>query len=155
MRKVRVGVIGVGYFGEDYTTVVLNFPLYFVEEPTSIEILRKIVEELGETEKQEPEPEEPIPLPEEFALYQNYPNPFNYSTVIVYDVPEECHVRLTIYNILGQSVKVLVDEVQPQSRQIIPWDGTGDRRETLASGIYFYRLSATGFSQVRGMLLVK
>ncbi|MFQ5870017.1 MAG: T9SS type A sorting domain-containing protein, partial [Candidatus Zixiibacteriota bacterium] len=147
--------IGVGYFGEDYKTVVLNFPLYFVEEPTSIEILRKIIEEMGETQKREPEPEEPVPLPEEFALYHNYPNPFNYGTMIAYDVPEECQVQLTIYNILGQSVIALVDEVQPQSRQVIPWDGTDDEGEAVASGVYFYRLTATGFSEVKRMLLVK
>jgi hypothetical protein len=147
--------VGVGYFGEDYKAVVLNFPVYFVQEPASIELLDKIVEEMGESKKTEPEPEEPVPLPTEFALYQSYPNPFNYATVIAYDLCEECHVELTVYNILGQSVKVLVDEVQPRSRQLVPWDGTDDRGKAVASGIYFYRLKTTGFSEVKRMLLVK
>ncbi len=97
------------------------------------------------------------PTPKVFALEQNYPNPFNPSTVIRYQIPVTSRVQLKIYNLLGQEVRTLVDEVQESGYRAIEWNSAG-----LASGVYFYRLSATGiagprksFSQVKKMLSIK
>jgi predicted extracellular nuclease len=89
-------------------------------------------------------------LPVQYALAQNYPNPFNPSTVIVYDLPSAGFVALKIYNILGQEVETLVNEIQTPGRYTVRFSGT-----TLPSGVYFYRLQSGAFSQVKKMLLVK
>jgi hypothetical protein len=94
-------------------------------------------------------------LPKEFSLSQNYPNPFNPHTVIEYSLPGDCEVRITIYNILGQRVRTLVEEHQEAGYRRIEWDGRSDGAKELASGIYFYRIEAEGFTQTRKMLLLK
>ncbi len=89
-------------------------------------------------------------LPHEIALDQNYPNPFNPATLIQYQLPQAARVTLTVYNLLGQEVRTLVDEVQKPGSYRARFDGTA-----LASGLYFYRLRAGDFMQVKKMLLVK
>ncbi len=89
-------------------------------------------------------------IPVNFKLYQNYPNPFNPSTFIEFDIPERTRVKLAIYNVLGQEVKVLIDGELEPGRHKIKFDSNG-----LPSGIYFYRLSSNGFSQIRKMVLIK
>jgi hypothetical protein len=89
-------------------------------------------------------------VPEEFALEQNYPNPFNPVTTVRYQVPQEARVTLTVYDLLGRVVAVLVDEVQKPGYRAAEWNAAG-----VASGVYFYRLDAGSFSQVRRMMLVK
>jgi hypothetical protein len=89
-------------------------------------------------------------LPSEFALYQNYPNPFNPNTTIKYDLPTDGHVLLAIYNMLGQEVERLVDTEKKAGRYEPVFSGS-----TFASGVYFYRLEAPGFTQTRKMLLLK
>jgi parallel beta-helix repeat protein len=93
--------------------------------------------------------------PSNFILSQNYPNPFNPTTYIQYNMPVECHVTLTIHNILGQTVAVLVDEYQPAGYKRVSWNGTADSGENLPSGIYFYRLTAGSFSQVGKMMMLR
>ena len=85
-----------------------------------------------------------------YALSQNYPNPFNPVTEITFELPEQADVRLTVYNILGQVVEVLVDANLPSGRQPVKWDGG-----STASGIYFYRLEANDFSSTKRMVLMK
>jgi len=94
-------------------------------------------------------------LPKQFTLSQNYPNPFNPSTAIEYSLPVRCHVELTIYNVLGQKVRTLVDEIQRACCQTVAWDGKNDHGKELASGIYLYRIKAGEFTQSRKMLLLK
>ncbi len=95
-------------------------------------------------------------IPREFALRQNYPNPFNPSTTIVYDVPKNAHVKITIYDILGRLVTTLVDGVQSASRYSIQWNANG-----LGTGTYFYRMEAQSqdgsgsFNSVKKLLLMK
>jgi PKD repeat protein len=93
--------------------------------------------------------------PGEFVLSQNFPNPFNPTTYIQYNLPSDCHVLLTIHNILGQTVMTLVDQHQSGGLQRVTWDGTSESGETLPSGIYFYRLTANGLSQVKKMMLIR
>jgi hypothetical protein len=95
--------------------------------------------------------------PTAYVLYQNYPNPFNPVTTLNYDLPLDSRVTLTVYNTLGQVVRVLVDQVESAGNRAVSWDAS-----SVASGIYFYRLDATAvsnpaqhFSQVRKMALIK
>jgi photosystem II stability/assembly factor-like uncharacterized protein len=95
-------------------------------------------------------PEEIGGLPGTFALSQNYPNPFNPSTRIQFAVARPGLVTLKVFNVLGQEVATLVDrEMEPGSHEI-DWRPTG-----LASGVYLYRLQASGFSEARKLLLLR
>ncbi|HVP36362.1 MAG TPA: T9SS type A sorting domain-containing protein, partial [Terriglobales bacterium] len=86
---------------------------------------------------------------------QNYPNPFNPFTTIEYYLPKPAHVSLCIYNILGQKVKTLLDEYQSPGIRRTIWDGKDERGNSVTSGIYFYKLAAPEFSEVKKMLLIK
>ncbi|HXX63913.1 MAG TPA: T9SS type A sorting domain-containing protein, partial [Bacteroidota bacterium] len=92
----------------------------------------------------------PKVLPTEFALQQNYPNPFNPTTIIEFDLPKDAHVSLEVYNIIGQRVMTLVDEIRTAGVQQVPFNGS-----TLASGIYFYRLVVENKTFMKKMTLVK
>ena len=85
----------------------------------------------------------------------NYPNPFNPQTEIAYSLPEDCYVKLTIYNIQGQKVKQLLDEYQSAGTKEVVWDGCDENGEKVASGIYFYRIEAGPNSATKRMVLLK
>jgi hypothetical protein len=89
-------------------------------------------------------------LPNGFALYQNYPNPFNPNTTVEYDLPNDTHVLLAVYNMLGQEVERLVDTEKKAGRYEVVVSGS-----TFASGVYFYKLETPGFTQARKMLLIR
>ena len=95
------------------------------------------------------------PVPQKFELYQNYPNPFNPSTEIKFDIPAASAVYLSIYNILGREVRVLVDNYLSAGTFTIIWDGRDDTGTPVSSGLYFYRFSADNFSERRKMILLK
>jgi hypothetical protein len=101
------------------------------------------------------EEEENETLPLTFSLSQNYPNPFNPQTVIEYALPHESHVNILVYNILGQKVKVLKDEVEEAGHKIVTWDGKDETGSEVASGIYFYRIQVGDFVKCKKMLLLK
>jgi hypothetical protein len=86
----------------------------------------------------------------EYTLDQNYPNPFNPTTQISYGLPTDGHVRLEIYNLLGQKVATLVDEYQRAGLKTLDWNAAD-----LASGVYFFRLTADDFTATRKMLLMR
>lgn len=94
-------------------------------------------------------------LPEDYALYQNYPNPFNPETTIRFALPAAGHVRLDILNILGQKVTTLLDREMPAGVSNVVWDGTSGSGHTVATGIYFYRLTSGTFTQSKKMILLK
>ncbi|MFQ5498101.1 MAG: choice-of-anchor B family protein [Candidatus Zixiibacteriota bacterium] len=94
-------------------------------------------------------------LPFTFALAQNYPNPFNPSTQIDYSLALRSHVRIQVYNGLGQLVRTIVDVEQPAGRYSAEFDGTDAVGDAVASGVYFYRITAGEFVQTRKMLLIK
>jgi predicted extracellular nuclease len=89
-------------------------------------------------------------IPGAFELSQNYPNPFNPSTTIRYAIPATGMTSLKIYNILGQEVATLVNEVLPAGVYTVRFDAS-----SLASGLYFFRIQSGSFSQVKKMVLVK
>jgi len=88
--------------------------------------------------------------PEFFQLQQNYPNPFNPSTKIIYSVPQRSFVSLKVYDVLGNEVAELVDELKPGGEYEVEFDGSG-----LTSGIYLYSLQADEFVQIKKMILLK
>ncbi len=88
-------------------------------------------------------------LPEQFSLSQNYPNPFNAGTTIQYGLPAETRVRLIVYNLLGQEVKTLVDEIQEAGFKRAQWFGKDNANRDVASGIYFVRLTSGATKFVR------
>jgi hypothetical protein len=89
-------------------------------------------------------------IPENFVLYQNYPNPFNSTTVIRFDIPEKTDVRITIFDIEGQEVEVLVRHLLNAGSYNVKWDGTN-----FASGIYFYVLKYEDKALAKKLVLVK
>jgi hypothetical protein len=89
-------------------------------------------------------------LSQTFELHQNYPNPFNPTTTISYELPTAQNVALTVYDILGRAVAVLVNKKQTAGNYSIHFDG-----QNLASGIYFYRLKTPSFTAVRKMILMR
>ncbi len=93
--------------------------------------------------------------PTEFRLEQNVPNPFNPTTTISYSLPERSHVRLEVYNILGQRVRTLVDDALPPGSHSVVFDGTDGNGRTLASGVYLYVIKTDRVTQSRKMLLMK
>jgi tetratricopeptide (TPR) repeat protein len=89
-------------------------------------------------------------LPKEFALFQNYPNPFNPTTVIKYELPFDVHVSLKLYDMLGREVSTLVEAEQKAGYHQAVLDGSG-----LATGVYFYRLTAGSFTATKKILMIK
>jgi hypothetical protein len=94
-------------------------------------------------------------LPRVVSLDTNYPNPFNPQTMIRFAVPSSQPVKLAIYDVRGQRVRTLVDDVVAAGRHEVVWQGRDDGGRQVASGTYFYRLQTDGGQQVRKMLLVK
>ncbi|MBD3256983.1 DUF4397 domain-containing protein [candidate division GN15 bacterium] len=89
-------------------------------------------------------------LPNEFRLDQNYPNPFNPTTTITFALPAASQVTLSVYNVLGQEVSTLLNTSLPAGEHQVEFDAS-----SVASGVYFYRISAENYSDTRKMMLVK
>ena len=115
---------------------------FFVEPVTSVE---------------NPETEESS-FPGDFVLQQNYPNPFNPATTIDITVPASAsnvRVQLEIFNLAGQRVRLLLDEVKVPGKYSVSWNGISDKGETVASGIYLYQITAGSFFQMRKMIFMR
>ena len=95
--------------------------------------------------------------PEKYELTQNYPNPFNPETHIDYALPhaQEQLTRLVVYNTLGEQIRTLVDKKQSAGNYKVVWDGKDDTGNTVASGVYFYKITSGSFSQMKKMMLIK
>lgn len=89
-------------------------------------------------------------IPAEFVLSQNYPNPFNPSTSINYQLAADSHVQLNVFDILGNEIATLVNESQSAGSYVVRFNASD-----LSSGVYFYKIKANNFTQIRKMLLVK
>jgi hypothetical protein len=100
---------------------------------------------------------DPEPLaPSRYALYQNAPNPFNPTTEIRYDVPSSGgHVQLRVYDVHGRLVRTLVDSIVEGGSKSVTWDSRDDRGSLVATGVYFYRFDAPGFSETRKLTVMK
>ena len=167
LRSLQVGILDLS--GEHYisagTGALVNLRIKG-SDLSSLEITKAIcasrdareipVQIVSEMKKSEEDiTAEKSAIPQEFSLSQNYPNPFNPETEIKYALSQDCDVKLIIYNILGEKVKLLVDEHQTAGHKTIHWNGRDEKGKEIASGIYFYKILAGDFSQSRKMVLVK
>ncbi len=99
-------------------------------------------------------------FPYTFSLDQNYPNPFNPSTQIKFSLPVNANVKITVYNLLGQTVRELINNDMNTGFHSVQWNSDDASGKKVSSGIYFYELNANGvdgakFNQVRKMILIK
>lgn len=91
-----------------------------------------------------------IKTPLKYSLAQNYPNPFNPVTRIEYTIPNEGYVSLSVYNMLGEKVMQLVDEIKSPGAYIVDWDATG-----FSSGVYFYNIKCGNYSESKKLTLLR
>lgn len=97
----------------------------------------------------------PGTAPDRFRLLQNYPNPFNPTTNIGFRISDFGLVKLTIYDLLGREVKILVNESLAPGSYRVEWDGRDEAGQPVSSGVYFYRLQAKNFGQMRKLILLR
>jgi parallel beta-helix repeat protein len=94
-------------------------------------------------------------VPERYALAQNYPNPFNPATTIHYALAKAGHVEVVVYNMLGEVIATLVNSEQNAGYYDVTWNGQNDKHQTVASGIYLYRMRSGDFVDVQKMVFMK
>jgi hypothetical protein len=141
--------VGVEYIGNDYKSVILNIPLYYMYEDQARELINYVLQsKLNELTDVEESVEEVIPS--NFVLYQNYPNPFNPSTTIKFALPVKTNVSLNVYNTLGEKVvEIFNGELEKGYHEIM------FNASELSSGIYFYQIKTDGFVMSNKMILLK
>ncbi len=132
---------------QSYTVVIADKPVSVAFDPSD-----KILKQVNDiTQLPQGFPE----IPSSYALFQNYPNPFNPGTTIQYELPKQSSVILKIYDIFGQEVATLVNEVQREGRYSVQWDGRNKSGVQVSSGVYFYQLKTENFVQTKRMALIK
>ncbi len=94
-------------------------------------------------------------VPNKYLLVNNYPNPFNSQTVISYQLAENTHVKLVIYNLLGRKITILVNQKQDAGLHRSQWNGKDDLGNIAPSGVYFYKMETDHFCQIQKMLFLK
>ena len=94
-------------------------------------------------------------IPADYALHQNYPNPFNPVTTLRYDLPENGLVKITVYDMLGNVINELVNEVQNSGYKSIQWNATNNQGQPVSAGVYLYTIEAGDFRQTKKMILLK
>ncbi len=99
--------------------------------------------------------DESAALPFGFDLHQNFPNPFNPSTAIEYGLPSRSTVTIEVFNVAGQRVQTLVNEVKAAGTYQVEWDGMDETGRTVSTGVYLYRFRAGDYEATKKMLLVK
>jgi len=94
-------------------------------------------------------------VPTATALMQNFPNPFNPSTTLTFDMAQAGHVTIQIYSVSGRLIRTLVDERRDAGRHRVEWNGMDTNGSSVPSGIYFYRMKASGYEATKKMILVR
>ena len=94
-------------------------------------------------------------IPNDFSLQQNFPNPFNPSTEIRFDLPEEGHIELLVYNMAGQKVRTIESGNMKPGYHSMIWNGTNDKGTRVSTGMYFYSIQTNNFQAVKKMLFLK
>ncbi len=155
--------VALKYLGQDFKCIVLDFPLYFLNEPEAQQLLRQALLDLGESATAVATP--PASLPERFALEQSYPNPVRIVDFannvqperaharIRYHLPRAAHVTIRVYNLLGQTVRTLVYGMMPAGTQLVFWNGKNDAGKIAVAGVYFYEMRAEDFRQVKKLVM--
>jgi hypothetical protein len=91
----------------------------------------------------------------EFKMCQNYPNPVRQFTTIGYQLPERARVELSVYNILGEKIKILADKLQEAGAHDVSWNSTDEKGQKVSSGVYIYRLQTGDFMETKKMVVIK
>ena len=91
----------------------------------------------------------------DIKLYNNYPNPFNPTTTIKYEVLNSAHIKIEIYDMLGNRVKKLSDNFQLPGEKILQWDSTNDQGQSVSAGIYLCAIDSKDFKKTKKMILIK
>jgi hypothetical protein len=94
-------------------------------------------------------------IPEVFTLHQNYPNPFNPVTTLRYDLPDQVHVTLTVYDMLGKDIIRLVQTTQEAGFKSVQWNATDNMGRPVSAGVYIYQIEAGEFVHTKKMVLLK
>jgi len=144
------------HLGGTYKYIFFDIPLSFMQREAAVAALRQAVMDMGIASDVADGSGQSI-LPTRFALSQNYPNPFNPRTIIEFYNPQArpAKVTLEVFNILGQRVRLLFDGSAMPGLNRLEWDGRDDLGQTVASGIYFYRLESSTETLTRKMVLLK
>ena len=98
---------------------------------------------------------EEISMPYRYTLRQNYPNPFNPVTTLRYDLPKDGLVKITVYDMLGNVINQLVNEVQNFGYKTVKWNATNNQGQPVSAGVYLYSVEAGDFRQTKKMILLK
>lgn len=96
-----------------------------------------------------------LTVPREFVLHQNFPNPFNPETTIRFQIPKDTHVTLSIINVLGQEVRKLVNQEKTAGFHSVIWDGRDRKGNLVTSGVYYFRIVAEEYSDLKKMIFMK
>ena len=94
-------------------------------------------------------------MPEKFTIHQNYPNPFNPVTTLRYELPEQTHVNITIYDMFGRKEKTLINQTQDAGYRSVIWEATNDYGKPVSAGIYLYQIQAGEYNSTQKMVLLK
>lgn len=132
-------------------TFLFGFHLWYMEPAGA----RQLVDWIMDRVTTGASDESSTSLPATATLSQNYPNPFNPSTTIEYAVPNRSNIRLELFNILGQNVRTLVNELKPPGEYKAVWDGKDNRARPVSTGVYLYRLRVGDAVLTKKMLLLK
>ncbi|MBI5265672.1 MAG: T9SS type A sorting domain-containing protein, partial [candidate division Zixibacteria bacterium] len=139
-------LVHVPFGGEAQGQIIKGFSgdiIYTDAELVSIEMADKFGYAVGQS------------IPTDFALLQNYPNPFNPTTSVSFDLPAVSDVKLEVFDLLGRHVATLASESMPAGRHVVEWNGKDSKGQTVASGVYLYRLDAGSYHSTRKMVLLK
>ncbi|SVC89352.1 uncharacterized protein METZ01_LOCUS342206, partial [marine metagenome] len=143
------------YITERNKDGVIEIPIKIKGKSTDLDMSYKFVDQDGNVISQATQSIKIENIPEQFKLHQNYPNPFNPVTTINYDLPQQTHVNLMIYDILGREVVKLVSEEMPAGYKTIIWDSRNNYGDPVSAGIYFYQIQTKDFVKTRKMVLLK
>ena len=145
----------MGWYGDPEVYIYLGGESGYLDEVRIFKIQRSDMDIMGYyqfiTEVKSPDY---TISPSSYLLHQNYPNPFNTMTNIRYQLPKASHVKLRIFNILGQEVRRLVDAEQVAGCYTLQWDGKNDAGFPMASGVYLLRMETGNFVQTKKLLLI-
>ena len=140
--------IGIIHHTDTYGAAVLEFPLYYIPETISCELLETVLAELGEVRVDVED--EGLKLPNSTSLFQNYPNPFNRETIIKFSLSQRGSTSIAVYNIIGQRVALLRDGEMEAGEYFARWNA-----DNCPSGVYFARLTSGEIDRSVKMILLK
>ena len=150
-KPIAIGGLGQGYMGDNIDITSIGnklFPVWMDNSTGLYQIWSVPIEILSVGVDEENDTFSPV----EFELKQNYPNPFNPTTNIEFNLPQNSDVTLKIYDLTGREIIVLIDEPKNAGNHKIRFDAASYK---LSSGVYFYTLTANGFTQTKPMMLLK